>query len=325
MDNIDVLVSIIVPVYKVEKYLHRCIDSIINQSYRNLEIILVDDGSPDNCGKVCDEYAEQDKRIKVIHKSNGGLSSARNAGLDIANGDYIYFVDSDDYIDTRLVEDNLQLAIEYKADIVCFNLNIIKNGNIIKGFSYFEKNIYDTKILKDGLYRGYISEVVWNKLYKRNIWNYLRFPEGINFEDSYIITDILAIASKIIANSNVYYFYNQDNDNAITHTTKNINRQLIKLFISKHKLDNVKSNYQCYYQQCLADTLNIHIKMYCLNKYKKIVDNSVNLQWKNFVLSNYKECIQLNFKKRVYIWGIKNCELINYLKGIFEYYKNFRT
>lgn len=126
MSNINTLVSVIVPVYKVEKYLHRCIDSIINQTYKNLEIILVDDGSPDNCGKICDEYAEKDNRIKVIHKSNGGLSSARNAGLDVANGDYVYFVDSDDYIDTKLVEDNLNLAIEHDADMVCFNYFEVK-------------------------------------------------------------------------------------------------------------------------------------------------------------------------------------------------------
>ena len=98
------LVSIIVPIYKVEKYLKQCLDSILNQTYENIEIILVDDGSPDNCGKICDEYASNDKRIRVIHKENGGLSSARNAGLDVATGEYISFIDSDDYVSENFIK-----------------------------------------------------------------------------------------------------------------------------------------------------------------------------------------------------------------------------
>ena len=105
-------VSIIVPVYNVEKYVERCIESIIKQSYKNLEIILIDDGSKDNSGKICDEYAEKDNRIKVIHKKNGGLSDARNTGLNIADGEYICFIDSDDYIHKDLVKDNLEKLIQ---------------------------------------------------------------------------------------------------------------------------------------------------------------------------------------------------------------------
>ncbi|HEY8803664.1 MAG TPA: glycosyltransferase, partial [Clostridium sp.] len=98
------LISIIVPIYKVEVYIRNCVDSILNQTYKNLEIILVDDGSPDNCGNICEEYSSKDKRIKVIHKKNGGLSSARNAGLDIASGEYIGFIDSDDWIEGDMYE-----------------------------------------------------------------------------------------------------------------------------------------------------------------------------------------------------------------------------
>ena len=112
------LVSVIVPVYKVEPYLRRCIDSIVGQTYRNLEIILVDDGSPDHCGTICDEYALRDSRIKVIHKENDGLSSARNAGLDIANGEYIGFVDSDDHTASQMYERLVVTAIANDADIV---------------------------------------------------------------------------------------------------------------------------------------------------------------------------------------------------------------
>ena len=112
------LVSIIVPIYKVEPYLHRCLDSIVNQSYTNLEIILVDDGSPDTCPQICDEYATKDNRIVDIHKNNGGLSDARNVGLDISKGEYITFVDSDDWIDKQYVETLLTLITTENSDIV---------------------------------------------------------------------------------------------------------------------------------------------------------------------------------------------------------------
>ena len=114
------LISVIVPVYNVEKYLRKCVDSIVNQTYKNLEIILVDDGSPDNCGKICDEFAEMDNRVMVIHKENGGLSSARNAGLDIATGEYITFVDSDDYIENDTYEKVVVAINKFDSDLIFF-------------------------------------------------------------------------------------------------------------------------------------------------------------------------------------------------------------
>ena len=115
------LVSVIVPVYKVEKYLNRCVNSILNQTYKDLEVILVDDGSPDSCPEICDGYAQKDKRVKVIHKENGGQGSARNSGLDVARGEYILFVDSDDYIAKNLIEITLQKAERFDADMVIFD------------------------------------------------------------------------------------------------------------------------------------------------------------------------------------------------------------
>ena len=122
------LISIIVPIYNVEKYLKKCIDSIINQTYKNLEIILVDDGSPDNCGKICDEYAKKDNRIKVIHKENGGVSSARNVGVENATGEYIGFVDSDDYIEKDMYEVLINNLKKENADIsIISNYEVYKN------------------------------------------------------------------------------------------------------------------------------------------------------------------------------------------------------
>jgi glycosyltransferase involved in cell wall biosynthesis len=122
------LISIIVPVYKVEKFLSKCVDSILNQTYRNIEIILIDDGSPDNSPAICDEYAEKDNRIKVIHQRNAGLAGARNAGLAICRGEYIAFVDSDDYIEPNMMEAMLNAAVNNDCDIVRCNCATIKDG-----------------------------------------------------------------------------------------------------------------------------------------------------------------------------------------------------
>lgn len=125
----DKLISVIVPIYNVEKYLTKCIESIINQTYENLEIILVDDGSPDNCPIICDEYAKRDSRVKVIHKKNGGLSDARNAGLDIATGEYIMFIDSDDFVEIDMMESMMNNMIDNNVDLVVCNIKYIYDNS----------------------------------------------------------------------------------------------------------------------------------------------------------------------------------------------------
>ena len=123
-------VSIIIPVYKVEPYIDECLNSIVNQTYSNLEIILVDDGSPDTCPQKCDEWASKDSRIRVVHKQNGGLSSARNAGMDVATGDFFMFVDSDDFIESNMVESLLDIHKKQESDITCCEVNRVIDGII---------------------------------------------------------------------------------------------------------------------------------------------------------------------------------------------------
>lgn len=206
------IISIIVPVYKVEKYLKRCIDTIINQTYKNLEIILVDDGSPDNSGNICDEYAKKDGRIKVIHKENGGQSSARNAGLDIAKGEYIGFVDSDDYIDEEMYEKLIKIALDTDADIVECECRAGKSDN----FSVFGKNtrtmeIYNNIESLEKFYFGEqingIANMVWDKLYKRYLFDKIRFLDGYNRGEDANITPKLLYSSKKIVKYN-YNYYN---------------------------------------------------------------------------------------------------------------------
>lgn len=163
------LISIIIPVYKTEKYLDRCVESVVNQTYKNLEIILVDDGSPDNCPTMCDAWAEKDGRIKVIHKDNDGLSNARNSGIEICTGDYVMFTDSDDYIEPDMVEFLLNLAIENDADVSRCGYYQNRDGQETTEFSDFSVKIYDKdKAIIDLAVSGF-GGTAWNKLYKRDI------------------------------------------------------------------------------------------------------------------------------------------------------------
>jgi glycosyltransferase involved in cell wall biosynthesis len=209
------LISIIVPAYKVEKYLRRCINSIINQTYTNLEIILVDDGSPDNCGKICDEYAGKDQRIKVIHKENGGLSDARNRGLDIAKGEYIGFIDSDDWIKEDYIEKLLNLINDYNADISICNLVKVYNENQQINADYNpEIKIYTNIQALEQYFDKYYTNMVIAccKLYKAELINGIRFPVGKIHEDEFTTHKLLYKANKTVMTTEGLYYYLQRND-----------------------------------------------------------------------------------------------------------------
>ena len=206
------MISIIVPVFQVEKYLEKCVRSIINQTYQNLEIILVDDGSTDSCGKMCDNFAMEDSRIRVIHKANGGLSDARNAGMEIAKGQYIGFVDSDDYIEPMMYEQMMKVIMSENVDIVsCFAVEEEEDkpvkmeyrGGNIRVFSslgaiedLFEKNLY-------------FRHAVWNKLYNRALFDGIRFPVGKLFEDAAIMYRVFEKADAIAYIDLMLYHYVQ--------------------------------------------------------------------------------------------------------------------
>ena len=219
LEKNDPLVTVIVPVYKVEKYLGKCVDSILNQTYYNLEIILVDDGSPDNCGALCDNYALKDKRIIVIHQENKGLSEARNAAIDIASGEYITFIDSDDWIDLNFIEYLLKLLINEKAQIAVTSfLNVFEDGSTQKNTnesSLIRLNKIDA--LSCYLLNDYLTPCACGKLYKKELWNNIRFPEGKLFEDQFTIYKVLEKAQTVIFSPNDFYFYLK-RDGSIGHS-----------------------------------------------------------------------------------------------------------
>ena len=241
------LISIIVPIYKVEKYLERCIQSIIEQTYKNLEIILVDDGSPDNCPQICDEYAKKDTRIVVIHQKNGGLSSARNAGLDIAKGEYIGFVDSDGYISRDMYEVLYNAIKATKAEIAICNYNKVNEhgeevkreiqGEIIEDIITFNKE----EAIKEILHAKIIKCYVWQKLFKKECFETLRFPEGKNYEDIAISITCLENVNKIVGiNKHEYYYLYREDSIDRTKSEKNI-EDAMEIAYERYKY--VKLNY----------------------------------------------------------------------------------
>lgn len=206
--------SIIVPVYKVEAYLNRCIDSILNQRYRNFELILVNDGSPDKSGNICDEYQLKDKRVRVIHKTNGGLSSARNEGLKVAIGEYVGFVDSDDWITSDMYSFLIENALKYDADIVASSYKLTKGDSSIKKekcsifcLSGQAKMKY---YLEHGMKYRVADYSVCNKVYRTKLFEKIKFPEGQLYEDVVTNYKLIKIANKYVKSNKITYFYFQD-------------------------------------------------------------------------------------------------------------------
>ena len=217
------LISVIVPVYKVEKYLDRCVESIVDQTYKNLEIILVDDGSPDNCPAMCDAWAAKDNRVRVIHKENGGLSSARNAGLYLMSGMYVSFVDSDDYIDSNMIADLYSTINGYDSAFVFCGAQWEQDSYCIIDLpgskSYCS---WQDFMLELSTNRGVCYCSVCNKLYSSSLWNNLQFPEGKIHEDEAVALGIAIKSSHIFAIDKACYHYVQ-HDDSIMHVDVGLN------------------------------------------------------------------------------------------------------
>lgn len=218
------LISIIVPIYCVEKYLDKCIQSIVGQTYENLEIILVNDGSPDNCPQICECWAKKDSRIQVVHKINGGLSDARNVGMTVAKGKYIAFIDSDDYIEKDMYEKMYRALQLQDADMVICNIEkVTEFGEVIPTESPIINEVFSGK---DCLYRilknnSWYYVTVWNKLYKKEVLDDIEFPLGKINEDEFVIHEILFKCTKIISLQDKLYKYVQ-REGSIMNASKKV-------------------------------------------------------------------------------------------------------
>lgn len=221
------MISVIVPVYQVEKYLHRCVESILNQTFEDYEVILVDDGSKDSSGKICDQYAALDTRIKVIHQENQGLSGARNAGIAVAKGEWIIFVDSDDYIAETMLNDLYEaVTVNNVLMAICDFQCIDDNGNVTgeSSGSPIQNDCIDAKSLLERIYEkgGWFYVVAWNKIYHKSLLNEKFYPLHKLHEDEFVIAEVIWKAQMISCIGRKEYFYVTKREGSITHVKNNL-------------------------------------------------------------------------------------------------------
>jgi len=289
------LISVIIPVYNVEKYIEQCIKSVINQTYKNMEIILINDGSKDKSGEICNEYSQKDERIKVIHTENFGVSNARNIGLDEAKGEYITFIDADDYVDEKYIE---QLYVQCKntnSDIsIIGTIDFKDEDNKIKNKThYYTKILNKEQAIKEMLNEKYYVGVVWAKMYKKELWNGIRFNLNTKIaEDLEVLYEIFKKCTLInVDTSNLLYYYrirsgsvvkqkyNKHFENEVNIVDK-IRKEIEKEFPEIHDYAikrYVASNFGCimrYYRENKETKgvkhLKNNIKKYKLKKYTKV-------------------------------------------------------
>ncbi|WP_051217003.1 glycosyltransferase family 2 protein [Butyrivibrio fibrisolvens] len=236
------LITVIVPVYNVEIYLNRCVNSIIEQNYKNLEVILVDDGSTDESGAICDEYSQRDPRITVIHKENGGLSSAKNAGLDIMTGEYVTFVDSDDYVSSDYVDYLYTMILKYKADMSICQLKRVFNYITALEIRKEQLECFDgVTAAKHYLYQRKFTASSHCKMYKAWLFDGIRYPVGYYYEDMAVICQLLLKTSTVIVSNQQKYYYLQRTDSIMSENFNN--KKLHRKEIAQDILKNVKDTY----------------------------------------------------------------------------------
>lgn len=268
-------ISVIIPIYNVGEYLEQCIDSVINQTYKDLEIILVNDGSTDNCPAICDKYARIDSRIIVIHKTNGGLSDARNAGLKVATGEYIGFVDSDDYIVPDMYSILMSKIAEYGSDIVSCKFDFLMDDQIKQCpwpsmNSYIEGKVVTLQDFFTTLINGDIDCACWNKLYKKEIINE-SFKKGRIAEDFLFLSNICKKhpTSSISTTSHSLYIYRQQRNNRICNDTISVETAIID------NLNEIISDIRSWYPKAY-DIVNKRINTKLLHYIRNLSSNKTN-------------------------------------------------
>lgn len=317
--------SITVPVYNAEHFIHKCIDSILVQSFKDFELILVNDGSTDSCGAICDEYVSKDVRVKVIHQSNQGVSVARNNGIKYATGILIGFVDADDYIAPDMFEGMVNFLEANELDVVCADCYVVKKGKT-KFKPRYDKNI----VWQQGnaiveILNGTLDNAVWNKIYKREVITGIEFPAQRRYEDVATTYKFIFNAKRVGYMSKPYYFYVKHKGNFISQSF------------------NVKSRYEHFlgYKERLDFAL--HNNIVCIDSSRKLAlesalsaltafyaiglenDNFMFKEVTNFIEDNigmYEGC-KLRRKHCVLIWSFKNCKAVHKLYALLSKFSKF--
>lgn len=310
-------ISIIVPIYNVEMYLEKCINSILNQTLNDFEVIMINDGSTDKSGEICNKYGMIDPRIKIIHKKNGGLSSARNAGLDVAKGEYIGFVDSDDYIDKQMYQKLIDESIKSDSDIVICDMKYNLKGKDINQTRFEDFGIINrNEALIKYFNHKYFKSHAQNKIYKKELFNNIRFPEGKLFEDVAVFYKLLYKSKRISFVNEKLYIYNQENVNSITK----------KCISNKHfdLIDNALEIVQFFKKNNVSQELfNASSEIYFISVktfLEMLYSSKRNMSSIEF--KNMRKILMRKINKDIYIKGLiyykkeRRCNII-----IYEIYK----
>lgn len=327
MFNSNELISIIIPIYNTERYLHKCIDSVINQKYKNIEIILVNDGSTDNCGKICDKYAKEDRRIKVIHKKNQGVSAARNSAIEICTGEYIGFIDSDDWIEEDMFEVLHNKIIEYEADISICNICEDYSNKGIDDVMLYNKHEFCIEMFIGNSFEGYLC----NKLFRSNLFDKVRLDEDIGIvEDLLLIYKIINSNEdlKVIYTKKELYHYIQRDDSALNK--KQFSKTLYsKIRAFKYIYEDSLNSYPNLSEYIFKRYIEENIDVAKLYANSNCNDKKYILEVRKNILENYKDIIQcksFNIKQKLSIFMIKtNLKLFISIYNIFSKARGVRA
>lgn len=286
------LISVIVPIYNVESYLEECVNSILNQTYKNLEIILVDDGSPDNCPSMCDNYQKLDSRIRVIHKINGGLSDARNKGLEIATGEYISFIDSDDFIEKNMYQKMMDSILENNAELCSCSINLVYDDRIERIDNKREILNDNYSVMKSYILDYNIKTPVWDKLYHKSLLNDLYFEKGKYNEDEFFTYILLSRVKKAVVIEDCFYNYRQREKSIMADYSP---KRIDSLEAALQRTEFIYKNYPEFYVKAKYD-----LYIMCICNYKALI-KSENLTDEN--KEKYMEIIEEFLRKQP--WKLK--------------------
>lgn len=283
--------DIVIPIYNIEVYLRQCIDSVINQTYKAINIILVDDGSPDKCPEICDEYAKNFNNVFVVHKLNGGLSDARNAGMKECNSPYIMFLDSDDWLEPNTIEKMMVFLHKYDADIVCTESILEFDNGVSKRNKSFFSLLNSEQATKAVLNRR-INVSAWGKLYKRTLFEGIEYPKHCLHEDIPVIFPLLLKANKIVVMDEPLHHYRQQYGSISRNAFKPQNHSLYE-FIKEASYvveiyPNLKEDYKGFYLYCLKSLLVLFDDNNTKVAYKSYYDlyvSALKKEWKNILFN----------------------------------------
>ena len=326
------MVSIVIPVYNVEKYLAQCLDSVEKQTYSNIEIIVIDDGSTDRSGIICDCYAKRNPRIQVFHTNNNGLAFARNFGIKHVHGQYMLFVDSDDWVEERAVEVLLRNALALNADIVSAK-NYVEyvNQHFLSPNEDNTIQIYRGSDILPAFINGMIGTVAWNKLYHANCIEYLKFPNGQNYEDVYSMWEVikrLAENEGIIVSIPEYLFHFRMRKSSITHTKSLSN--IVDCWNAYHRKYQALHGYErSLLPVCILSIGRMWINYFGLSKEEKLSSEKTIQEMKTFSQVHFHEVLEGNYGWFIKVLCIISQSNIGFLMSIYylvgKVYSHFKV